>query len=98
MSSPSPNTGRPGLNFEDLLQTSCTCGVLSIDTGGAITFVSPEAEKILRLPALDKSAGLASLPTTLQALIRETQSTGHTITDRKIVLDPDRGGSPAISV
>jgi two-component system nitrogen regulation sensor histidine kinase GlnL len=93
-----PNLGRPGLNFEDLLQTSCTCGVLSIDAGGMITFVSPEAEKILRLPAVDKSILTGKLPATLQALVHETQTTGQTITDRKIILDPDRGRSPSISV
>ena len=98
MPSANLNAGRPGLNFEDLLQASCTCGVLSIDAGGAITFVSPEAEKMLRLPSVDKSILTAKLPATLQALVRETQTTGQTITDRKIVLDPDRGRSPAISV
>jgi len=98
MASLSPNTGRPGLNFEDLLQTSCACGVLSIDAGGALTFISPEAEKILRLTAAEKSNSIATLPATLRALVLETQTTGGTITDRKIVLDPDRGRSPAISV
>src|ERR1700749_4545624 len=98
MASLSPNTGRPGLNFEDLLQTSCACGVLSLDASGAITFISPEAEKILRLPEVDKSSLLAKLPPTLQALVHETQASGQTITDRKIVLDPNRGRSPAISV
>jgi len=95
MASVNPNLGRPGLNFEDLLQTSCACGVLSLDPAGAVTFVSPDAEKILRLPPGEKSP---KLPATLQALIAETQATGQTITDRKIVLDPDRGRSPAISV
>jgi signal transduction histidine kinase len=89
------NLGRPGLNFEDLLQTSCACGVLSIDATGAVTFVSPEAEKILRLTPGEKSP---KLPATLQALVTETHTSGHTITDRKIILDPDLGGSPAISV
>jgi signal transduction histidine kinase len=98
MPSANPNTGRPGLSFEDLLQASCACGVLSIDSEGAVTFVSPEAEKILRLPPADKSALAVKLPATLQALLRETQATGRTITDRKIVLDPDRGRSPTISV
>jgi signal transduction histidine kinase len=83
------------LNFEDLLQTSCACGVLSIDPAGAVNFVSPEAEKILRLTPGEKSP---ALPATLQALVTETQTTGQTITDRKIILDPDRGRSPAISV
>jgi signal transduction histidine kinase len=98
MASLSPNTGRPGLNFEDLLQTSCACGVLSIDASGAITFISPEAEKILRVTPADKPTAAAKLPATLQALVHETQTTGQTITDRKIILDPDRGRSPAISV
>jgi signal transduction histidine kinase len=89
------NSGRPGLNFEDLLQTSCVCGVLSLDPAGAVTFVSPEAERILRLPPGEKSP---KLPATLQALIAETQSTAQAITDRKIVLDADQGRSPAISV
>jgi two-component system, NtrC family, nitrogen regulation sensor histidine kinase GlnL len=92
----SPNMGRPGLSFEDLLQTSCACGVLSIEPGGQITFVSPEAEKMLHLGA-DKS-NIAALPPGLQALVLETQASGHAIADRRIVLDPDRGRSPALSV
>jgi two-component system nitrogen regulation sensor histidine kinase GlnL len=86
------------LSFEDLLQTSCICGVLSIDAGGTVTFISPDAEKILRLTDAEKSIPVAKLPATLQALIQDTQATGRTITDRKIVLNPDRGQSPAISV
>jgi signal transduction histidine kinase len=88
--------GRPGLSFEDLLQTSCVCGVLSIDVKGAVTFVSPEAEKILRL-AGDKS-GPVKLPPALQALVAEAQASGHGVTDRKIVLDANRARSPSISV
>jgi len=95
MASVNPNLGRPGLNFEDLLQTSCACGVLSLDATGAVSFVSPEAEKILRLTPGEKSP---KLPATLQGLVEETQATGQAITDRKIILDPDRGRSPAISV
>ena len=95
MANASSNLGRPGLNFEDLLQASCACGVLSLDPGGAVTFVSPEAEKILRLASGEKSP---KLPATLQALVLESQATGQPINDRKIVLDPDRGRSPAVSV
>ncbi|HXS67613.1 MAG TPA: hypothetical protein VN761_02150, partial [Candidatus Polarisedimenticolia bacterium] len=95
MASASPNMGRSGLSFEDLLQTSLACGVLSIEPGGAITFVSPEAEKILHLAA-NKSTAALSAP--LQALVLESQASGQSITDRKIVLDPDKPRSPAISV
>lgn len=98
MSGANHNVAGPVLNFEDLLQASCTCGVLSIDPGGAITFVSPEAEKMLHLPAADKSSLTTKLPPNLQALVTETQTTGLPITDRKIVLDPDRQRAPAISV
>jgi signal transduction histidine kinase len=87
--------GRPGLSFEDLLQTSCACGVLSIEPGGAITFISPEAEKILRLPA-GKST-LDALPAALQALVQECQATGQPINDRKIALEADRGNASSIS-
>ena len=47
--------GHPGLNIEDMLQTSCACGVVSIDAGGKVTFVSPEAEKILLWSSSDKT-------------------------------------------
>ena len=96
MANAGPNLGRPGLNFEDLLQNSCACGVLSVDSGGTLTFISPEAEKILRLTP-GNTASIA-LPATLKALVLECQATGVAITDRKTVLDPDRGGSPAVSV
>ncbi len=95
MASSTSNLGRPGLSFEDLLQTSCACGVLSIEHGGSITFVSPDAEKMLRLPA---NRSTTALPATLQALVLESQASGQPITDRKIVLDPDKGRSPTISV
>jgi signal transduction histidine kinase len=95
MASGSPNTGRPGLSFEDLLQTSCACGVLSIEPGGAITFISPEAEKMLRLSAGKHT--LTGLPTELQALVQECQATGNTINDRKVLLHADRGNSPSVS-
>jgi signal transduction histidine kinase len=95
---PGSNLGRPGLSFEDLLQSSCACGVLSIDAEGIVTFTSPEAEKILHLPTTDKSFPVLKLPATLQTLIAETQSTGKTITDRKIILEPDRGRSSTVSV
>lgn len=94
MTGANPNIGSPGLNFEDMLQASCTCGVLSIDAGGAVTFVSPEAEKMLHLPGADKSSLATKLPPNLQALVTETQTTGQTITDRKIVLDPNRQRAP----
>jgi signal transduction histidine kinase len=95
MASGSPNTGRPGLSFEDLLQTSCVCGVLSIEPGGSITFISPEAEKMLRLPA--GRATLAALPPELQALVQESQATGNGINDRKILLNAERGNSASLS-
>ena len=95
MVSANPNTGRAGLSFEDLLQTSCACGVLSLEPGGAITFISPEAEKMLRLTAGNSS--LAALPAELQSMIQECQTTGHAINDRKIALGADRGNSSSIS-
>jgi signal transduction histidine kinase len=87
--------GRSGLSFEDLLQTSCACGVLSIEPSGLVTFVSPEAAKMLHLPE-DKST-LATLPASLQALVQECLATGQPISDRKIVLDSDRARSSSIS-
>src|SRR6185312_16845781 len=95
MASGSLNLGRSGLSFEDLLQTSCACGVLSIEPGGAVTFISPEAEKIVHLGA-NKST--AALPATLQTLVTESQTSRQSITDRKIILEPDKPRSPAISV
>jgi signal transduction histidine kinase len=95
MASGSPNMGRPGLNFEDLLQTSCACGVLSIEPGGAITFISPEAEKMLRMA--EGRSTLAALPAELQSLVQECQATGHPINDRKILLNAERGNSASLS-
>ncbi|HWD94716.1 MAG TPA: ATP-binding protein [Verrucomicrobiae bacterium] len=86
------------MNFEDLLQASWTCGVLSLDAEGTVNFISPEAEKILRLAGGEKSLPVTRLPATLQALIHETQISGGAITDRKIVLEPDPGRPSSISV
>lgn len=94
MSHPNPSSERSGLNFEEMLQASCACGVLSLDGSGNVTFVSPEAEKILHLSKASKS-GLERIPQLLE-LIHETQSTGRAINDRKLVLRPE--DSTAVSV
>lgn len=91
----SPNTGHPGLNIEEVLQTSC--GVLSIDASGQLAFISPEAETILRLPSADK-LHLEKLPHPLLELIRQTQSNGQSITDRKIVLHEDCSAAVSVTV
>jgi len=96
MASGNPNLGRSGLSFEDLLQTSCACGVLSVEPGGAISFISPEAVKMLRLPA--GTSTLAILPAALQAIIQECADTGQAINDRKFTVEAERGRSASISV
>jgi two-component system nitrogen regulation sensor histidine kinase GlnL len=96
MSQPNPSTERPGLNFEEMLQSSCACGVLSLDGSGNVTFVSPEAEKILRLSQPGKP-GLEKIPQ-LQELIRETQTTGRAINDRKLVLRPEDSTAVCVTV
>src|SRR5215472_4151579 len=90
MAHPSPSSGHAGLKFEEVLQTSCACGVLSIDASGRLAFVSPEAETILRLQSSDK-ARLEKLPPQLLELIHQTQTSGQPITDRKVTLHEDRG-------
>jgi signal transduction histidine kinase len=70
-------------------------GVVSIEPNGFVAFVSPEAEKMLRLQE-DKST-LATLPAVLQALVQECQATGQPIADRKILLESDRGRPASIS-
>lgn len=97
MSHPNPNTERPGLNFEEMLQGSCACGVLSIDAGGNITFVSPEAEKILHLATSDKLK-VEKLPPELRELIRESQSDHKTISDRKAVLRAESSAAVSVTV
>ncbi len=87
---------RPGLNFEDLLQASCACGVLSIDASGNINFASPEAEKILQVSAAKLHPD--NLPEQLREIIRETQATGKAITDRKISLRQDQSAAVAVTV
>lgn len=96
MSHPNPSTERPGLNFEEMLQSSCACGVLSLDGSGNVTFVSPEAEKILHLSQSGKP-GLEKIPQ-LQELIRETQSTGRAINDRKVILHPEDSTAVTVTV
>ena len=96
MSNPNPSTERPGLNFEEMLQSSCACGVLSLDGSGNVTFVSPEAEKILHLSQSGK-LGLEKIPQ-LQELIRETQTTGRAINDRKLVLRPEDATAVTVTV
>jgi nitrogen-specific signal transduction histidine kinase len=81
-----------------MLQASYACGVLSLDAGGNLAFASPEAEKILHLSGTDKSGITAKLPAALQSVIRETQTTGHAITDRKIVLESGQTHTTAVSV
>ena len=92
-----PNTGRPGLNIEDVLQTSYACGVLSIDAAGHLAFVSPEAESILRLQSAN-DARLEKLPPQLIELIHYSQTSGEPITDRKVTLQDDHAAAVSITV
>lgn len=92
----SAHTGH-GLNFEDLLQSSCACGVLSIDAGGQLSFVSPEAEAILRLNG-DEKRRLENLPLQLLELIRQTQATGQPINDRKVLLHESSSAAVSVTV
>jgi nitrogen-specific signal transduction histidine kinase len=94
-----PNAGgNQGLSFEHMLENSCTCGVLSVDAGGAVTFVSPEAEKILCLSRAEKSSSATKLPRSLQSLILEARTGGQSVIDRRIVLHQERSRSAAVSV
>jgi len=80
-----------------MLQSSCACGILSIDSTGHLAFVSPEAESILRLPSADK-ARLEKLPPQLLELIHQTQSSGLPITDRKVTLHEDASAAVSVTV
>lgn len=97
MAHPSPSSGHPGLNFEEVLQSSWACGVLSIDAAGNLAFVSPEAETILRLRSSDKTH-LEKLPPQLLELIHETQTSGQPITDRKVTLHEDDAAAVSVTV
>ena len=97
MAHTSPGSGHVGLNVEEVLQTSCACGVLSIDAAGHLAFVSPEAETILRLPSAEK-AHLEKLPPQLLELIHQTQTSGQAITDRKVTLHKDRAAAVSVTV
>jgi signal transduction histidine kinase len=92
-----PNIGHAGLNLDDMLQASCACGVLSLDAGGNVTFVSPEAEKILRLPGSEHLSA-DKMPPQLRELIQETKSTGKSIADRKVVFHTDTSTPVSVTV
>lgn len=96
--------GYEGLDFEtslreSLARSSLACGLLTVGAGGKITTLTPEAGRALRLSAAAKpGAEVEHLPAPLQSIIREVQSGGQTVLERRVLLPFTDTGPVAYSV
>lgn len=87
------DTGYQGISFETMLQSTRICGILTVDSEGKVIGLTPEVERILKLSA-KQTPSLPQLPSPVQSVIREAQTTGRVISERKIHLQAN-GSSPA---
>lgn len=78
--------GYQGITFENMLRSSVTCGVITIDAAGTVTSLTAEAGRALKLSPGKQPLTLHDLPAPLQAVIREVQSSGQPADNREMVL------------
>ncbi len=91
--------GYEGFSLTDMLQDCFACGMFTVDAQGKIGALTPIAEHLLRLPHNpEQTLSSATLPSALQSIIRETQSTGQPVVDRQIVLDANNIGATLLSI
>lgn len=91
--------GFEGMTFTDLLRQYVACGILAIEPSGTVVSLSPDAERMLGgKEGGRKSRCLDEMPAPLQAVVRETQTTGQLCADRQIVLPTDSAGPLTLCV
>ena len=81
--------GQDGLSFAEVLRSCLACAIVAIDGRQMVSAFTPEAERLLRLPAsqvLNRSFDV--LPSALREIIQETLLAGKPIEGRQIIL-PD---------
>jgi two-component system, NtrC family, sensor histidine kinase HydH len=77
-------TGSQGISVETMLQNCVACGLLVFSAQGQLIVSTPEAERILGSTTRPGSTSVASLPSAIQDLIGEVQSSGRMISDRRV--------------
>jgi signal transduction histidine kinase len=76
-----------GTTFEHTLLDCVMCGMFVIDAEGNIVAMSADAESLLRLPSAQReNPTLSKLPSPIQSLVREAQTTGQDVSSRPVVL------------
>lgn len=93
----SGDAGYPG-NFENALNVSVAIGILALNSSGVITSLTPEAERLLALESGKIPVSVEELPEPVQTLIRELQSSGQPMIDRRIVLQSADGNPFSVTV
>jgi nitrogen-specific signal transduction histidine kinase len=94
------DTGHEGLSFENMVQGFFACGIVVVDPKGEIISMTPAAQKLLGPSSAQiHHRSVESLPVPLQSIIREAQTTGRAVNERRIVLQQPAGtGSIPVSV
>ncbi|HET7626415.1 MAG TPA: ATP-binding protein [Verrucomicrobiae bacterium] len=95
-----PDTsGQQGISFETTLQKSVECGLLWINSEGAVSNWNPDAAAILSLPNAGAKISFETLPIAIQSAVREARQTRRIIADRKIALsDSDEATLSAMPI
>jgi two-component system sensor histidine kinase AtoS len=88
--------GHEGLSFENMLREYLAGGVVAIDPDGEITALSPEAERTFHLAPSPGKRGLDTLPEPVSSLVREVQSSGQAVVERRLILP--FAGEPALTL
>ena len=79
----SAEAGYEGITFENMLQDTLACGVILVDSTGAIVSANAEAERALSL-SCRSAKSTAGLPEPLLTLFQEAQQTGRAVSERRV--------------
>lgn len=90
---------REGLSFANVLRDRLVCGVILIDGGEKVTALTGQANRLLSLsPEQATLPVFDALPAPLQALVRETLSSGKAPADQQIDLQSDDRGTVTLRI
>jgi two-component system sensor histidine kinase HydH len=91
--------GYEGFSLTDMLQDCFACGILTVDAQDKIVALTPLAEHLLHLPK-DHKQKLSStmLPSPVQSILQEVQTTGQPAMERQIVCDANNSARVVLSV
>ncbi len=84
--------------FENMPRPGVVSGILTVDSHGAVHALDAAAERMLNLNSAPRPLKLENLPTPLQVVIHEVQTTGKNAVNRRIAVAGNDGSPMDLAV